>query len=507
MENPVVETSAGRVRGRRITGGVLRFTGIPYGAPTDGPNRFRPPQPRTPWSGVRDASDFAADAPQPVAPNSADEGTETVSEDCLALNVWTAGLEGHRPVVVWFHGGGFAAGVAHNDQTDGTTLARTGDVVVVSVTHRLGLLGFLNLESLSGDEYAGSANAGVLDLVAALTWVHENISSFGGDPASVSIHGHSGGGGKVAALCAIPSASGLFQRAAIHGGPPFGFKHMDTAHDTAERALALLGVPATDAERLRDIPLKRLLETQWDLGVHGYPGPDGMRFAPTFATAAMPADPYVSFAAGAGREISLMIGTALDESRAAAFAHPEYLSGVEMPDRDLIGRLRPGLDDPNDAERIVASYRTVDPGISNVDLFFAVTSDQFRVRSLRLADAKHLGDGRPSWVYLCAVNQDRPHRAFHGIEMPLFFNNAVSTTPGRSVAGAVSAELVAFASGALAASDIWDEYTPSRPDQLVIGDQKLTTTRAPWSERMRIWDGVVVTPRTDPWTRLWEPPE
>ncbi|WP_166983080.1 carboxylesterase/lipase family protein [Paramicrobacterium fandaimingii] len=507
MTDPVVETTAGRVRGRHVSRGVLRFAGVPYADPTGGENRFRPARPRTPWLGIQDASDFAAVAPQHVPLADAWQRGDAMSEDCLTVNVWTSSLEGRRPVIVWFHGGGFAAGAAHDAHSDGIALARTGDVVIVSVTHRLGLLGFLNLEGVSSDEFVGSANVGVLDLVAALTWIRDNISSFGGDPDAVTIHGHSGGGGKVAALCAIPSARGLFRRAAIHGGPPFGFKHNATAHDTAQRALTLLGIPTAQPERLRDVSVEQLLAAQWDLGVRGHPGPDGMRFAPTFATSAMPEDPYTSFAAGAGSDIDLMIGTALDESRVAAFAQPAYLSGAEISDDDLIRRLQPGFDDPADAERIVTAYRTFAPDLGNVDLFFAVTSDQFRVRSLRLADAKHRGDGRPSWVYVCAANQDKPHRAFHGIEMPLFFNNTTGSTPARTVATALSAELVGFAYGELAASATWGEYTPSCPDQLVIDDRSLATVRAPWSERVGLWDDTPVTARTDPWTTLWRAPE
>lgn len=506
MRDPIVETTAGRIRGRSIDGDVLRFAGVPYAAPTGGAGRFRPPQPRAPWAGIRTADAFAPIAPQHGA-HAKPGGAEAMSEDCLALNVWTPSTAGRRPVLVWLHGGGFASGMPHHRPADGTALARTGDVVVVSVAHRLALLGFLHLDELCGGEYAGSGNAGMLDLVAALTWIRDNIAAFGGDPDAVTIHGHSGGGGKVAALCSMPAARGLFRSAAIHGGPPFGFKHAATAHETAEQALALLEIPPTRADRLRDVPLQRLLAVQRDLGVHGAPGPDGMRFAPTVATPELPADPLQAFAAGAASDVALMVGTALDESRAAAFAHPAYLTGDEISDDDLVARVRPGLDDPDDAEGLVAAYRELDPAAGNVDHFFAITSDQFRIRSLRLADAKHLGDGRPSWVYLCETAHDTPHGAFHGIEMPLFFNNTTPATPGRAVASALSAQLVAFAHDELGASETWAPYTPPQPDQLVIEDDALQTARAPRHERVRLWDGIVVTPSTDPWTTLWPQPQ
>ena len=187
---------------------------------------------------------------------------QSIGEDCLVLNVWTPDPSGRRPVMVWFHGGGFAIGSASSPLYDGAHLARSGDVVVVSVNHRLGLLGFLHLEALFGEDYAGSGNAGVLDLIAALRWVKRNIERFGGDPECVTIFGESGGGGKVSALLAAPAARGLFQRAIIQSGPPFQFPDTAAA-PRPPQVLAHLGIERRHGPaRLHELPAETFLRVQ-----------------------------------------------------------------------------------------------------------------------------------------------------------------------------------------------------------------------------------------------------
>src|SRR3954464_8880873 len=213
--SPVVETVAGKLRGG-ASGGIFAFRGVPYGASTAGANRFMPPKAPEPWAGVRDALEYRGHAPQlPGRPERRPElqtilgpaDTTPESEDCLTLNVWTPGLRdsAKRPVMVWLHGGAFAYGSANRAVTDGSNLARRGDVVVVSVNHRLNVFGFLHLQDIGGPAWTHSGNAGVLDLVAALHWVRDNIETFGGDPGNVTIFGESGGGGKVSVLLAMPA--------------------------------------------------------------------------------------------------------------------------------------------------------------------------------------------------------------------------------------------------------------------------------------------------------------
>ena len=214
---PIATVAAGQVRGS-VQDGILSFKGIRYARDSGGANRFLPPQPPPSWSGVRDALRYGDQCPQmpPTGGNDKpDDGSIPTSEDCLVLNVWTPALRDgrQRPVMVWLHGGGYVSGSGASPATDGGNLARQGDTVIVTLNHRLNVLGYLSLGEEAGPRFADSGNAGQLDIIAALQWVRDNIAEFGGDPGQVTIFGESGGGGKVSALLAMPGAKGLFHRA------------------------------------------------------------------------------------------------------------------------------------------------------------------------------------------------------------------------------------------------------------------------------------------------------
>ncbi|WP_067449745.1 carboxylesterase/lipase family protein [Actinomadura macra] len=276
----IVDTTSGKVGGVRHRG-VASFLGIPYGAPTGGPARFRPPEHAKPWPGVRDATIFGNAAPQNdirlaatgswveaidyfyPRTGSALEGIP-MGEDCLVLNVWTpeARVPGDRPVMVWLHGGGYQHGAGSESMFLGDRLARLGDVVVVTVNHRLGMFGYLNLEELLGGEFEGSGIAGLLDLVLALEWVRDNIDGFGGDPGNVTLFGQSGGGDKVRNLMSMPSVSGLFHKAIIQSSPGPLPTSPEAAHDLAAQTVHVAGLSPSRARELTTWGTGPLLELQ-----------------------------------------------------------------------------------------------------------------------------------------------------------------------------------------------------------------------------------------------------
>ena len=254
-----VETANGRLRGGHSRG-ALAFKGIPYAGPVDGRNRFKAPPPPVSWTGVRDALVLGAPSVQPPH-TTYGENEPGYSENCLSLNVWTPACDGRkRPVMFYNHGGGYATGSAGSRGQDGAHLAATYDVVVVASNHRLGLLGYLYLGELGGDDYATSGNQGVLDIVAALTWVKTNIASFGGDPGNVMLFGESGGGFKTGTLLAMPAAKGLFHKASIESGPALTRMDKAIATETARRVLKGLGIGPNDLHKLAEAPAQAILD-------------------------------------------------------------------------------------------------------------------------------------------------------------------------------------------------------------------------------------------------------
>jgi para-nitrobenzyl esterase len=263
-EGPVVETSAGKIRGV-IQGGTHVFRGVPYGASTAGSNRFMPPRKPEPWTGVREAYQNGPTAPQlEGAPNPLilNHRTPAVQgEDCLVMNIFTPGLNDgrKRPVMVWLHGGGFTTGAGSAHSYDGNFLAQSRDVVVVSVNHRLNIFGFLYLADLGGEKYADSGNVGLLDVVAVLEWVRDNIAHFGGNAGNVTLFGQSGGGLKISNLLAMPPAKGLFHKAIIESGSVLKGIPREEANKTTERILSKLGLQPSQVDELQKLPVDRLL--------------------------------------------------------------------------------------------------------------------------------------------------------------------------------------------------------------------------------------------------------
>src|SRR5215470_840967 len=258
---PIVETASGKIRGLVIDK-VNAFKGIRYGASTAGANRFMPPVKPAPWTGVKDTLEWGEEAPQGPHTEIPEVASTipklTVGEDCLALNVWTNSLTGKRPVMVWLHGGGFTSGNGCYTMYDGANLARKHDVVAVTINHRLNAFGYLYLADLGGETYAQSSNLGQMDIIAALRWVKDNISKFGGDPNNVTIFGQSGGAGKVSTLLAMPAAKGLFHRAIIQSGSNLQGIPQADAGKTAQTLMTKLSVKS--ATELQRVPMDQLVQ-------------------------------------------------------------------------------------------------------------------------------------------------------------------------------------------------------------------------------------------------------
>src|SRR6187551_877322 len=318
----IVETAYGRVRGTEVSG-IKVFKGIPYGASTSGKNRFMPPVAPAKWTGVRDTIDYGASAPQRepgvggnASPRAvAAAGLPPESEDCLVLNVWTPAVgDGRkRPVMFWCHGGGFATGSGSSPVTEGANLAKRGDVVVVTINHRLNVLGFASLEEAGGPEFASSGDAGMLDIVFALQWVRDNITQFGGDPGNVMVFGQSGGGRKVATLLAMPSAKGLFHRAVIESGATLQLVEPEAGARVARELLATLGIPKDRVRDLQNVPLDRLMSAYFEVVRKMNVDQMTQGFSPLVDGMVVPKHPFHPTASPISSDVPVMLGSTRTE--------------------------------------------------------------------------------------------------------------------------------------------------------------------------------------------------
>jgi len=455
LENVVADTSMGKIRGV-VVDGVKIFKGIPYGAPTDGKNRFMPPVKPMAWTGTRDALAFG-----PTAPQTADNSGTTAagspaqkSEDCLVLNVFTPGLNDgrKRPVMVWLHGGGFASGSGSGRILDGTSLAHTHDVVVVTLNHRLNVFGYTYLGDAMGAEFAQSAAVGLLDIVAALQWVRDNISGFGGDPNLVTIFGQSGGGRKVATLMSMPAANGLFHRAIIESGAVLRLTTHEDAAKQTDLLLAELGLKAGQIRELQSVPMATLLAadaavqkkiTQRDPGmVANTPMVDGK---------VIPAHPWDPKGPALSANIPLLIGYAHTEETLYDRPTPEKLA---LDEAGLKERASKRLG--QDPARVIEAFRKANPTATPWDLWILIATDHPRgTYSRELAKRKADQHGAPVFAY--RYDWETPEggghmRSPHTIEIQFVFNNIkiagplISKMPeAYALAEKTSAAWVAFA--------------------------------------------------------------
>ena len=432
---PIVRTSLGRLRGASANG-VYSFKGIHYGASTEGSMRFLRPSTPKPWTGVRDALEIGPPAPQLTEwPSVSPElqqflgdmvGPGLMGEDCLVLNLWTPSLDSpnKRPVMVWLHGGGFVIGSSGIPLYDGTNLAAKHDVVVVGLNHRLNFFGHLYLGGTGGQKYADSGNVGLLDIVLALQWVRSNIRSFGGDPTNVTIFGESGGGQKVGALMAMPSAKGLFQKAIVESGSDLRVSSPEDAKVMASKFLAQLHVAPDRADDLQMIPMDRLIAAQSSMGESFF------SLGPVVDGRSLPRHPFDPDAPAISADIPMLIGSNGDESRSVlGLSDPAFPALFSLNEADLRTKLKAylGVTDDSKLDSLIALYRKNRPNATPSDIFFAITTHRlWRRDAITQAERKAAQHAAPA--YLCIFEWQTPVRegklkAMHGVELPFVFDN------------------------------------------------------------------------------------
>ncbi len=430
-----VSTTNGKVRGLLLER-VQAFRGIPYGASAEGHARFLPPSKPQPWSKVRDAFELGPRAPQAPAgliPEvAAVDRSEPMGEDCLVLNVWTPnpGDGQKRPVMVWLHGGGFSTGSAGFTIYDGARLSRKHDVVVVGVNHRLNVFGFLYLAEIGGEKYAHSSNAGMLDIVAALEWVRDNATAFGGDPGNVTIFGQSGGGGKVSTLMGMPAAQGLFHRAIAQSGTAIKGVPRNEGTKTAEIILAKLGLKPNQIDQAQGVPREQLLAA---MGAGGPAGNQALRLAPVVDGRTLPQDPFYPAAPEMSANVPLLIGSVATE---IAFIPGTPLDPID--DATLHEKVTQALHgaDQVETDKLIAAYRKTEPQASNIDLFLRFASDNWMWGNVSAESERKAALGKaPAYVYY--FDWRSPVRggrlgAFHTLEIPFVFENV---DVGKSMTG------------------------------------------------------------------------
>lgn len=437
MTEPVATTKYGRIRGE-VVGRVLRFAGVPFADRIDGPGRFRPPRPPLPWSGVRATTQWAPPVPQVAdIAEKADPAyfrfmfgqsyPTPASEDGLFLNLWTPSLDraAKRPVMVWLHGGGFIAGAPSRPRDDGASLAANGEAVVVAPNHRLGALGYLYLDRLI-DRPASSANVGMLDIVASLEWIGENIEVFGGDPGNVTVFGESGGAFKTATLLAMPKARGLFHRAICQAGAyATGFTtalSRDEATELSREFVARLGVGGT-AEMLDEIPVEQLLSVQSALS------PGALSWRPVVDGEVLPESPEQAIEKGSTAKVPLLLGTSLHEADVLGKYGGIFAARTPAELVPVLGERAKGL---------FEKYRAAGGERETEEIVRAILSDWFfRVPSILVAE-KYGASCAAVYMYLFAwKHPQKPEvRATHGSEGPFIFGTPDATGQTRDAPGA-----------------------------------------------------------------------
>jgi para-nitrobenzyl esterase len=504
-----VETNSGRIRGGHSRG-ALAFKGIPYAGSVGGKNRFKAAPKVTPWSGVRDATRLGPPAMQGPG-TTFGEHEPPYSEECLVLNVWTPAVKdgGKRPVMFYCHGGGFTSGSGGQNIQDGAHLAAAYDVVVVASNHRLGLFGYLYLGELAAEEYSTSGNQGILDIVAALSWVQENIAAFGGDPGNVMLFGESGGGFKTGALMAMPAAHGLFHKAGMQSGALLRGIPKDMATEIARRLLAGLGIGAGELHKLAAVPAEKLIDIQL-AGTRGA-GPLAVptqadrasaqvNWGPVVDGTYLPRNPFDPAAPAICAAVPLLIGNMHDEAVFFERENPKFFSADEAAVNALAHRV---LGDA--AERILAVYRQTMPRSTPVERAIAIeTALVLGNDTVTLADRKSL---QPAPVYryrddyqsnVPVAGTNWTLRACHASDIAVVFDNyeihdLQGDGPGLAAAAqAMSGYFASFARSGIPTAQghpAWPRYDTQRRAVMLLNSE-CQVVDDPNSDERKLWQSL-----------------
>jgi para-nitrobenzyl esterase len=492
----VVDTTYGKVRGY-VLRGINHFLGMAYGADTSGANRFMPPQKPKPWTDVFPALWWGNSAPQNMDNRYANKygsfrdrwNYDDVSEDCLKINVVTPGINDgqKRPVMFWIHGGGFTAGNGiEQDGYNGENFARFGNAVFCSINHRLGPLGFTNLAGPGGEKLSFSGNVGMLDIVAALEWVRDNIAKFGGDPGNVTIMGQSGGGAKVCMLTAMPSAKGLFHKAVVLSGASTRMGEKEYSEKLGWYVLSEAGLKPSEIGKLQEMPWKDYLaltaKAQQRLSAAATGGPAGLRrgFSPFVDGVVLPQHPYFPGAAPTAAQVPMIINSTFNEQSPSAFDASLEMVTLEQVVERVKERAGFGAGFGDKAKDVVAAYAKAFPNMKPIDIWTLVSSNRQGVVALADAKVKQPAPVFVSWFGWQPPLFDNRLRAFHCIDICFWFYNTdlmISHTGGgarpRKLATQMASHLLQFMkTGSPNGKGLtpWPKYTSANGEVMVLND-------------------------------------
>ena len=503
IRQPIVSTRYGRLEGD-FQNGIYSFKGVPYAAPPVGRLRWMPPQPPTGWDGIRPARDYGAIAPQNLMPAGGGFGPDfsgqPQDEDCLFLNIWTPGLDdARRPVMLWIHGGAFIIGSGTEGYLEGGKLAKRGDVVLVSVNYRLGALGFMNLKEITSAKIPATGNEGLLDQIAAMEWVHDNIAAFGGDPDNITIFGFSAGGMSIGCLLGMPAARGKFHKAINRSGAANVVGTLDSAARISEQFVKTLGLTGSDADGLRRLTVRQLLEGQQNLSTKLRESEyRATPFQPVVDGKDIPELPMVLIKGGAAKGVPLMAGNMLDELKAMNAMDPAMRS---MDQHGLVARLNKMVP-PDLVPILVQTYGQALPkrggAATPADILGSINTDMmFRIPTIRLVEAQR-DVGTPAYNYLFTYGSPAMGGALgamHGLDNPILFGSldAQFTGNGPEVEG-MAAKLqdscAAFARTGDPSCKTIGQWPPYGQNRLTMVFDKNTRIEAAPHETERLaWEG------------------